>query len=179
MRLLLHACCGVCAAHVVGQLKNEGHKVLVYFVNPNIWPAGEYQKREQAMKKVAAYHQVAFLSQAYNHKSWCRAVAGLEKEPEGGQRCLVCYRIRLEQTAKKAGELSYDFFATTLSVSPHKKAAAINEAGECLAKKYEVAFWAADFKKQGGFQKACQLATKLDLYRQNYCGCEYSANLKS
>lgn len=173
MKILLHACCGVCAAQTIKKLKEEFGEVFVYFYNPNIWPEKEYQKRLEAMKQVAQYHGTEFIEEKHNHQEWLEAVRGLEKEPEGGKRCAVCYKIRLEQTAQKSKELGCGLFATTLSISPHKKAEIINKIGRETGERFGAEFYEADFKKQDGFKKTCALAKQLNLYHQNYCGCEF------
>ena len=174
MKLLLHACCGVCAGQTIEKLKSEFDEIIVYFYNPNIWPEEEYEKRKVAMEQVARYHQVKFLEGPFNHQAWLEEVKGLEKEPEGGQRCEVCYRMRLVWAAQEARKENCDFFATTLSISPRKKAETINRLGREAGEKEGVKFYEADFKKQDGFKKTCELARQLELYRQTYCGCEFS-----
>ncbi len=174
MKILLHACCGVCAAQTIEKLKEEFNEIIIFFYNPNLWPEEENQKRLEAIKKVANYHGVKFVEEKPDHEKWLGKIRGLENEPEGGKRCEVCYKMRLEQTAQKAKELGCDFFTTTLSISPHKKAEVINSIGREAGEKFGVEFHEADFKKQDGFKKTCDLAKQLNLYRQNYCGCEFS-----
>jgi predicted adenine nucleotide alpha hydrolase (AANH) superfamily ATPase len=173
MKVLLHVCCGVCAGSVAERLLSEGHQVTGYFFNPNIYPAAEYEKRLQVAKTVAASIGFPLTAGEYNPESWLRATVGLEKEPEGGQRCDVCYRLRLESAFRYMQEHDFDVFTTTLTVSPHKPASIVNRIGREIGGEK---FLARDFKKQDGFKRANEIAKKLDVYRQHYCGCVYSLN---
>ena len=177
MKVVLHICCGVCAAGVFEKLADEGHQVLGYFYNPNIHPQEEYQKRLEAARKVAEEMEFPLEAGIYAPEVWFEATGSLENEPEGGLRCEVCYRLRLMETALYSEKQGGDIFTTTLTVSPHKSADVINRLGQELGGDR---FLARDFKKQAGFQRATVLAKKWALYRQNYCGCEYSRkNLQS
>lgn len=173
-KLLLHICCAPCSTHVVEKLSKD-YQVAGYFYNPNMYPEKEYELRLQEAKRLFEEMGVEFICQEkYQHEQWLKCCAGLENEPEGGKRCLKCYRFRLERTAEKAKELNFDIFATTLTISPYKKAVLINPIGAEIAQKYQLEFLSADFKKQGGFQQSLELSAKHNLYRQNYCGCEFS-----
>jgi len=171
MNVLLHACCGVCASAVVERLLCDGHPVTLYFYNPNIHPVDEYKRRLEAAKKVALEWGVGFVEGPYDRERWFESVRGAEREPEGGKRCEICYRLRLEKTYEYMKWNNFDAFTTTLSVSPHKDARLINDIGIDIGGDR---FIVADFKKKGGFQRANELSEEWGLYRQNYCGCVYS-----
>ncbi|MFA6106592.1 MAG: epoxyqueuosine reductase QueH [Patescibacteria group bacterium] len=172
-KLLLHICCIGCGAFVSQSLKDE-FKITLFYYNPNIFPVEEYEKRLEETRRIAKKFRLPLLAGEYDHKKWLKKIKGLEKEPEKGKRCLVCYRDRLTMAARTAKEKGDDFFTSTLTVSPHKDAKAINAIGRKLEKKYKVKFYEADFKKNDGFKKSCALSRELDLYRQDYCGCEFS-----
>lgn len=169
-RVLLHVCCAPCASHVIQELKNLGFSVTPFFYNPNIYPKSEYQKR---LEEIQNYIK-EIIEEPYDPDNWFAQVKGLEQEPERGKRCDVCFRLRLEKTAQTAQTKNFDYFASTLSISPHKDALLINQIGEELAEKYKVKFYSADWKKHGGYKKSCQIAKEHNFYRQNYCGCVYS-----
>ena len=171
MKVVLHICCGVCAAGVVKTLTEEGHQVIGFFCNPNIHPEEEYHKRLEAVRMVAKELDFPLEVTPYHPDSWLKKTEHLKQEPEGGARCPVCFRIRLEKTFAYLKDCGADAFTTTLTISPHKSAAIVNSIG------YEVGrdqFLARDFKKKEGFQRAVQLARQWGLYQQNYCGCIYS-----
>lgn len=171
--LLLHICCIGCGAYV-SQLLSEEFQVKLFFYNPNIFPKEEYDKRLEEIERVAEKFEFEIIYETYDHRAWLSKIKGLENEPEKGKRCLACYQDRLEMTAKKANDLDCEFFSSTLTVSPYKLAGEISNIGQALSKKYSVAFYDKDFKKQDGFKKAVQLSKELNLYRQDYCGCEFS-----
>jgi len=168
-KLLLHVCCAPCATHVIEMLK-EGFDTTAYFYNPNIRPEEEYKLRLENLKKLG----VTFVEGKYDVDAWFNATKGYESEPEGGARCEICYRLRMEEAARFAKENNFVYFATTLTISPHKSARVINSIGEELSKKYGVKFYSADFKKKNGFKKSVELSKKHGLYRQRYCGCVFS-----
>ncbi len=190
-KLLLHTCCAPCSAGVFEQLEND-FQVSAFFYNPNIYPVEEQLKREQESRifcdelDINFFELDSYLRENDNLSNlnkniyivetnkWFEKTKGYELEPEGGQRCLICYTIRLEKIAACAKDLGFDFFATTLTISPYKKAEIINPIGLDLAKKYNIKFYEADFKKKGGFQKSLEISKKHNLYRQNYCGCKFS-----
>jgi len=181
-KLLLHICCAGCGAYV-SQLLKRGYRVVLYFYNPNIYPAEEYNKRLTEARSIAKKFNLKLIEGEYTHKQWLESVKGYENEPERGERCLICYQDRLEQTAKLAQKKKFNYFSTTLTISPHKDAQAISRIGKEIARKYQVdpstsaqdlRFLNQDFKKQDGFKKSVQLSKELGLYRQDYCGCEYS-----
>lgn len=171
--LLLHVCCAPCSTHVIQLLKHD-FEVTTYFYNPNIHPQEEYERRLKEMRVLVEKTGVKLIQGEYDLERWFKATKGYEEEREGGKRCEICYRLRLEQTARFAIENGYDHFTTTLSISPHKKAAPINSIGEDLAQKYGLNFYSADFKKKDGYKISCQLSKEYGLYRQDYCGCTYS-----
>ena len=169
--ILLHICCGVCASSVVERLREQGFRPLGFFYNPNIHPKTEYLKRQEITKQVASILGFELVNTTYDKQDWFLKTKGLEKEPEGGKRCSVCFKMRLEATKLKAQQMHIPKFTTTLTVSPHKNVAVINEIGSSLDPS---GFLPEDFKKQDGFRLAMDFAKRYNLYRQNYCGCIYS-----
>jgi len=174
-KFLLHTCCAVCSGHVIQQLKKE-FDVMAYFYNPNIHPVTEYEKRKMTLEQYCHKYKIQFIKGEYSWEDWIESVRGSEAEPEGGYRCNICYKIRLEEVARKAKELDCDYFGSTLTISPHKKADIINPIGKEVGEKFGIKFYEADWKKQDGFKKACEISREEDFYRQNYCGCVYSIN---
>ena len=176
-RLLLQSCCGPCSSYVLEAL-TPYFRVTVLYYNPNIQPRAEYDLRLENQRKIIAAlptpSEVDILECDYDGEKYDAAVKGLESEPEGGARCTVCFRLRLEETAKRASELGYDFFCTTLTVSPHKDAERLNQIGRALGERYGVPFLPSDFKKREGYKRSIQLSKEYDLYRQDYCGCLFS-----
>ncbi len=179
-RILLHSCCGPCSSYCIKAL-SEYFLVTVYWFNPNIHPLEEYQKRLETQKKlielIDAKNPVEFLCDEYLPDEFFALTKGYENEREGGARCEICFAERLEKTAQKAKEQGFDFFTTTLTVSPHKDAQKINLIGQELAEKYGVKFLPSDFKKKNGYLQSIELSQKYGLYRQNYCGCAFSLNV--
>jgi predicted adenine nucleotide alpha hydrolase (AANH) superfamily ATPase len=171
MKVVLHVCCGVCAAGAAVALAEEGHQVLGYFYNPNIHPAEEYERRLEAARQVAGKLKFILETGLYMPEKWLKETEALKAEPEGGKRCQVCYRIRLEKTCQHLEECAADAFTTTLTISPHKSAAIINKIGREIGGDK---FLARNFKKKEGFKRAVELARQWGLYRQGYCGCLYS-----
>ncbi len=173
-RLLLHSCCGPCSTYVLEYLSRYFEITLVYY-NPNIYPAAEYQHRLATQKEVLKQTGWATLVEGkYDHSAFLQAVRGYEAEPEGGARCEFCFRQRMEEAARLAGEGGYDYFATTLSVSPHKDAALLGQIGRELEARYGVKHLPSDFKKKEGYKRSVALSGEMGLYRQDYCGCEFS-----
>lgn len=175
-KLLLNSCCGPCSTAVLEQLL-EVFQVTVHFYNPNIHSAEEYSRRVEAQKEVFKEMLVPLeqlIDEGWQPSGWKEALSGLPFEGEGGRRCRACIGYRMNQTAYLARELAFEWFTTTLSVSPHKDAPAINEMGMALALKYGVNYLAADFKKRGGYQRSVHMAKSFGLYRQDHCGCEES-----
>jgi predicted adenine nucleotide alpha hydrolase (AANH) superfamily ATPase len=171
MNVILHICCGVCAAGAADVLLKEGHSVTGYFYNPNIYPEEEYRLRLEAARRTAAKLKLELAAGPYDVEDWNSAAAALGGEPEGGARCSICYRLRLEKTFGFMQERGADAFTSTLTISPHKSAAEINHIGVAIGGN---SFMSRDFKKQDGFKKAIGLAKSWGIYRQNYCGCIYS-----
>lgn len=175
--LLLHSCCAPCSSYVLEYL-SEFFSITVFYYNPNIYPEEEYRKRVQEINRLVNSmefeHPVKLIEGRYDPQEFFRMAKGLEDIPEGGERCFRCYRQRMEEAAKLAKEGGYDYFTTTLSISPLKNAARINEIGEELAEIYHVTHLPSDFKKKNGYKRSIELSHEYDLYRQNYCGCVYS-----
>lgn len=173
--LLLHSCCAPCSSHCLSVLAPLA-KVTVLYFNPNIFPAEEYEKRKSEQMRFIkeAYPQVKVCDCDYDHTLFLAAVKGLEGEKEGGARCTECFRLRLTAAARAAKTLGCDMFATTLTVSPHKNAPLINETGREIQAREGVEFLPSDFKKKEGYKHSILLSRRYSLYRQNYCGCEFS-----
>lgn len=172
MKVLLHACCGICAGHCVSTLLGQGHEVTLFFSNANIAPHAEFEKRLEALKKLAERFAVPVIVDVPDHKEWLeKAAKGFENEPERGARCPRCFAYSLARTARAARERGFDAFTTTLTVSPHKSSPLIFSVGNAVGGN---AFFEIDFKKKDGFKKTNALSRELGLYRQNYCGCEFS-----
>lgn len=172
-KLLLHMCCIGCGVAVIKKLRKE-YDVVLYFYNPNISPRSELSKRLSEIKRIAkSFHLQVIVSHAL-HRTWLQKIRGHEHEPERGGRCVICYRDRLTSTARRAKRLGFDAFTSTLSISPHKNYDVIKRLGEELQSELGVKFLDEDFKKDGGFQRSCKLSKELNLYRQTYCGCEFS-----
>ena len=173
-RLLLQACCGPCSSSVLETMTKHFRVTLLYY-NPNIRPEAEYEKRLDALRellrKMPAGAETALIEPGWRGGEFAEAVRGLENEPEGGARCPVCFRLRLEETARLAAAGGYDFFGTTLTVSPHKNAPLLNAIGEALAAKYGVPWLPSDFKKRDGYLRSIRLSKEYGIYRQEYCGC--------
>ncbi len=172
-KLLLHVCCAPCATHCVNVLSRQ-FDVTAYFYNPNIYPPEEYELRFREVVRYAGQINLKLFTGGYDSRQWAEAVKGYENEREGGQRCSLCYKIRLAGAAQFARAQNIEYVATTLTVSPHKRADVINPIGEGVAEKYGLRFYGSDFKKNDGFKLSCQMSRELGLYRQNYCGCVFS-----
>ena len=176
-RLLLHSCCGPCSSYVISYL-TKYFDIIVLYYNPNIFPYDEYLKRKEEQKKlineIDKINSVDIMDCDYDNDRYDALIKGLEREPERGKRCKVCYWMRMEKTAEIAANNNFDYFCTTLSVSPYKNAMWINEIGEELQEKYNIKWLYSDFKKKDGYKSSILLSNKYNLYRQNYCGCIYS-----
>ena len=179
-KLLLHSCCAPCSSYVISYLTNYFDITILYY-NPNIYPYEEYMKRKEEQIKlintINKIHKLDIIDCEYDNKKYNELIKGLEKEPEKGKRCTICYKMRMEKTAKIAKENNYDYFCTTLSVSPFKNATLINEIGKQLEEEYNINWLYSDFKKKDGYKKSIELSQKYNLYRQNYCGCVYSKQI--
>ena len=176
-RLLLHACCAPCSSAVLEYLSQYFAITLLYY-NPNIAPLEEYQKREAELRRLVSQmkftHPVELLPCQYDGQAFVQAARGLEGEPEGGKRCEACFRLRLRYAAQEAARLRFDYYTTTLSISPMKNAPLLNQLGEEIGKEFGVAHLPSDFKKRDGYKRSVQLSKEYDLYRQDYCGCAFS-----
>lgn len=175
--LLLHSCCAPCSSYCIEYLTNY-FNITIYYYNPNISPKEEYEKRKQEeikfINEFKAKNKLNIIDCDYNYDDFLNVISGLEKEPEGGSRCSKCYLLRMEETAKKGEKLKYDYFATTLTVSPYKNSKKINEIGYLLEEKYNIKYLPSDFKKKNGYKRSIELSKEYNLYRQNYCGCIFS-----
>lgn len=168
-RLLLHCCCAPCSSAVIERLK-EFFEITFYYYNPNIFPEQEYNLRKEEFKKL----NINLVAEDYNHQEFINITKGLENEKEGGLRCRACIAQRMKQAFYYASKNGFDFVTTTLSISPHKDANYINELGEHLQQNFNVKYLYADFKKQNGYLRSIQICKDLKIYRQDYCGCEFS-----
>ena len=176
-RLLLHSCCAPCSSYVLEYLSRY-FEITVFYYNPNIYPPEEFGKRVEEQKRLIAQlpaeHPISFLDGPYEPERFYEMARGLEQVPEGGERCFKCYRLRLSETAEMARAGKYDYFTTTLSISPLKNAEKLNEIGGQLAKDYGVDYLYSDFKKRNGYKRSTELSKEYGLYRQDYCGCVFS-----
>lgn len=177
LSLLLHACCAPCSSYVI-ELLREYFNITLYFYNPNIFPKEEHDRRLNELKlfveKFDSNNEINLIEEKYTPLEFAICVSEIEEEGEGGARCFKCYDLRLSRTAVRASEDKFDYFCTTLSISPHKNAEKINEIGKELADIYDIKFLFSNFKKKNGFKRSLELSKDFDLYRQEYCGCEYS-----
>ena len=171
-KVLLHCCCGPCATAVVERLLPLCSPTLFWY-NPNIMPKAEEEKRKENLQVVATHFGVDVIDGGYDNEEFIKKIKGLENEREGGKRCPVCFYIRLYKTALWAKENGYDYFCSTLSVSPHKNATIINEIGKQIEEEVGIKWLCNDFKKKEGFKRSTAISEQLGLYRQNYCGCAY------
>ena len=175
--LLLHSCCAPCSSYVLEYL-SDYFKITVFYYNPNITDADEYAHRVAEQKRLIAEmptkYPVEFIEGEYQPEKFWQIAKGMEDCAEGGERCKKCYRLRLQKTAEVAKEKGFDFFTTTLTISPLKPADALNEIGKSLADEYGISWLWSDFKKKNGFKRSTELSEIYGLYRQNYCGCEIS-----
>ena len=174
-KLLLHACCGVCSSAVLERLYPY-FDITILFYNPNIYPKTEYYKRLETQREIINKMnlEVDILEVDYDNEEFIKISKGLEDEKEGGNRCTKCYHLRLEKTAILAKKHGFEYFCTTLSISPYKDAEKLNKIGKILEEKYQIKYLYSDFKKKEGYKRSTELAKQYNLYRQNYCGCEYS-----
>ena len=180
-KLLLHSCCAPCSSYVLEYL-SPYFEIYDYFYNPNISPEPEYCMRVQELKRLigamSLEDSVHFVEGAYEPERFYQEVKGYEHCPERGERCEICFRLRLEESAKKCRELGCRYFATTLTISPLKEADTINRIGAKLGKMYGVEYLPSDFKKKNGYKRSIELSQEYDLYRQNFCGCVFSKGEK-
>lgn len=176
-RLLLHSCCAPCSSYTLEYLANY-FEITVLYYNPNISPKEEFEKRfaeqKRLIESMPAKHKITLIKGEYNYEDFEKIARGYEDVPEGGERCFRCYRLRLSRAAELAREKGFDYFCTTLSISPLKNSQKINEIGYELEKEYGVAWLPSDFKKREGYKRSIELSREYNLYRQNFCGCIYS-----
>lgn len=179
--LLLHSCCAPCSSYVLEYLTRY-FKIAIYYYNPNISDLEEYRRRveeqQRLIRELPVSHPVSFLEGHYDVGEFYEAVKGLETLGERSRRCYACYQLRLEHAAVAAKEKGFDFFTTTLSISPHKNAVWLNEIGERLSETYHIPYLYADFKKRNGYKRSIELSAQYHLYRQDYCGCVFSRQEK-
>lgn len=177
--LLLHSCCAPCSSYVLEYL-SEFFSITVLYYNPNIYPEAEFYKREEEERRLIsempAKHKITLMKAEFDPSEFYEAVKGLEHIKEGGERCFACYRLRLERTAETAKKLGFDYFTTTLSISPLKNSQKINQIAQELAEKHGVKCLPSDFKKKEGYKRSIELSKQYGLYRQDYCGCVFSQN---
>ena len=175
--LFLHSCCAPCSSYTLEYL-SQYFKITVFYYNPNIYPEEEYAKRVEEQKRfieaLPAKNPIDFMEGPYDTQRFYDMARGLEHVPEGGERCFKCYELRLEEAAKMASAMGFDYFTTTLSISPLKNARKLNEIGEALGSRYGIKHLPSDFKKKDGYKRSVELSAQYGLYRQNYCGCVYS-----
>ena len=177
--LFLHSCCAPCSSYVLEYL-SAFFRITVFYYNPNIYPAEEYGKRVEEQKnlieKLPSVYPIEFVEGAYDKERFYEMARGLEQVPEGGERCFRCYELRLRETARLAAERGFDYFTTTLTISPLKNAAKLNEIGGLLGEEYQTVWLPSDFKKKNGYKRSIELSKEYNLYRQDYCGCVFSVN---
>ena len=180
-KLLLHSCCAPCSSHVISFLTKYFDITILYY-NPNISPKSEYDKRKEEqirlIKEIDKENKIDIIDCDYDNDKYEKSIKGYENEPERGSRCTICFDLRLDKTAFLAKELNYDYFCTTLTVSPYKNSNLINEIGKKKEEKYGVKWLYSDFKKENGYKHSIELSKKYNLYRQDYCGCKYSVREK-
>lgn len=172
-KLLLHSCCGPCSTACIERL-HEYFDITVLYYNPNIEPQDEYVHRKEVQKEVLKRLNIKYMECDYDNDTFRRITNCLSNEKEGGKRCSVCFGIRLKYTAKMAKKYQFDYFATTLTVSPHKNSVIINNIGNKIGSTLDIKYLYADFKKRDGYKRSIELSKEYNLYRQDYCGCLYS-----
>ena len=176
-RLLLHSCCAPCSSYVLEYL-SDYFEITVFYYNPNIYPESEYSKRvieqQNLIRKMPFRNPVTFMAGAYEKEKFYQIAEGLEHVKEGGERCFRCYELRLRETAQKAVQGGFDYFTTTLSISPLKNAQKLNEIGMQIGSELGIDYLVSDFKKKNGYKRSVELSEQYGLYRQDYCGCEFS-----
>lgn len=175
--LLLHSCCAPCSSYVIEYLSSY-FRITVFYYNPNIYPEQEYEKRvqeqQELIRKMPVKYPILFVEGAFEKEKFYEMAQGLEDAPEGGARCIKCYEMRLRKTAELAQKENFDYFTTTLSISPLKNAEKLNKIGTHLAEIYGIEYLLSDFKKKNGYKRSTELSREYGLYRQDYCGCEFS-----
>lgn len=173
-KIILHACCAPCASYPIKKLIEDNYMPVVFFYNPNIFPYKEYEIRKNELKNYCIKNNIEYFEEKYDIKEFYNSTKGLENEPEKGERCKICFNIRLHKTALFAKENNIDCFTTTLTVSPHKKSEDIFKIGKLIEEKTGIAFLEYNFKKQNGYKISREIAKENNMYTQNYCGCQFS-----
>ena len=177
--LLLHSCCAPCSSYVLEYL-SKYFSITILFYNPNIYPSEEYSRRVIEQKglisELKVKHKINLIEGKYDTDSFYEITKGMEKDKEGGERCFRCYELRLEEAAIAARDKGFDYFTTTLSISPHKNSQKLNEIGKKLSEEYNIKYLYSDFKKKEGYKRSIELSKEYNLYRQDYCGCVFSKN---
>lgn len=183
-KILLHSCCAPCSTAVIERLKEE-FEIVIFYYNPNIYPEEEYIKRKNEeikyinhLNEIDEENKISMLDSDYECEKFYEETKGYENEREGGARCAICFKLRLVETAKKAKENGFDLFGTTLTVSPHKNAELINSIGLGIEKELGVKFLVSNFKKNNGYKRSVELSKENNIYRQNYCGCEFALKIQ-
>lgn len=180
-KLLLHVCCAPCSSYVLEYL-NKYFNITVFYYNPNISTKDEYDKRyneeQRFVKEYPFENEIKVINGKYDNEKYEKLIDGFQDEKEGGARCFKCYRLRLEESAKYAKENNYDYFTTTLTISPYKNSKVLNEIGNELSQLYGIKYLYSDFKKRNGYKRSIELSHKYNLYRQDFCGCKYSIRNK-
>ena len=180
-KILLHSCCAPCSSHVISYLTKYFDITILYY-NPNIFPKEEYDKRKKEqirlIKEIDKVNNIDIIDCDYDNDVYEDKIKGYESCPERGDRCTICFNLRLSKAAKMAKELNYDYYCSTLTVSPYKNSKLINEIGEKLGKEYNIEWLYSDFKKENGYKHSIELSKQYNLYRQDYCGCKYSIRKK-
>ena len=180
-KLLLHSCCAPCSSYVLEYLCTI-FDITVYYYNPNIYPEQEFyfrrDEQQRLVDKMGLSDAINVIACDYDSEKFYKSVKGLEDEPEGSKRCAACFELRLEKCAEYAKNNGFDYFTTTLTISPHKNSQVLNEIGAAVADKYGVKYLFSDFKKKNGYKRSCEISAQFGLYRQDYCGCVFSKNNK-
>ncbi len=174
---LLHTCCAPCSIAVIDEIKNQ-FALTVFFYNPNIYPEAEYLKRKAEVIKICTEWGVPMIDMDYEAEKWCEKIKGYESEPEGGERCALCFKFRLAKTAEYAKNNGFHYFGTSLTMGRNKKAEVINPIGQAFAKYYKIKFYDVDWKKDGRQEKGRKMIEERGIYRQKYCGCKFSLQKK-
>ena len=174
-KILLHVCCAVCAGDIIERMVASDLEVTLFFYNPNIHPIEEYEKRKQENKRFAQKHPIPWIDADYDVDYWFSRIKGWEQESEGGQRCKICFDVRLERSALYAFENGFKVFTSTLGISPLKDLRMINQCGDAAARRYpDITYWTHNWRKEGGTQRMQQLSKEEHFYHQEYCGCQFS-----
>lgn len=173
LNFLLHVCCAPCSIAIIDELKSQ-FDLTIFFYNPNIYPLAEYEKRKAEVIKVCTEWGLPIIDMDYDAEKWCKVISGHENDPEGGERCELCFKFRLAKTAEYAKDNDFQYFGTSLTMGRNKRAEVINPIGEAFARTYKIKFYSEDWKKKGRQETAIKMVQERGIYRQDYCGCRYS-----